>query len=94
MERQLGFFAAVRAIEPKDPNVRESAKPRLSRQSREVLGQLRIGPASNRTLARIAMRFGGRIWDLRKAGCVINVESQNHETGEVWYRLAYEPAGL
>jgi len=84
----------VRAIEPKDPNIREAAKPRLSRQSREVLQRLREGPASNRELATIALRFGGRLWDLRKAGCNIATESHNHETGEVWYRLAFEPAGL
>lgn len=94
MEKQLGFFAAVREIPPKDPNVKPDSVPRLSRQSKAVLLALRGGdqvPA--RTLSQITHRFGGRVYDLRQAGCLIDV-IVDHKTGESWYQLMHEPEGL
>jgi hypothetical protein len=80
-------------IEPRDRNVQPEARPRLSRQSREVLERLRKGPASNADLAAITHRFGGRIWDLRKARCVIQTE-QDARSGLATYTLKYLPDGL
>jgi hypothetical protein len=81
-------------VEPRDPNLDRAARPRLGRQSLAVLDRLREGLASNIDLARITHRFGGRLYDLRKAGCTIVIVSNDHRSGVVVYRLAYEPEGL
>jgi hypothetical protein len=91
---QQGLFDAPRPIEPCDPNVHPDARPRLSRQARQILDRLREEPATNVELSDITHRFGGRLYDLRKAGCVIEKTYQDHRSGLVIYALKHEPEGL
>jgi hypothetical protein len=96
MERQHSFrFADGHRlpIEPRDPSVEPVARPRLGRQSLAVLERLREGPATNVELASISHRFGGRLYDLRRAGCVIATQ-QDHPSGIAIYTLKHEPEGL
>jgi hypothetical protein len=97
VERQRSFSFAEGSrlpIEPRDPSVEPVARPRLGRQSLAVLERLREGPASNVELASISHRFGGRLYDLRRAGCTVVIDSNDHASGVVVYRLAHEPEGL
>jgi hypothetical protein len=75
-----------------DPHVTAEEKPRLSRQSAQILAALRSGPKSNSELMAIAQRFGARLFDLRQAGYTVDVVSRDRETGRVVYALAGEPA--
>jgi len=61
--------------------------PRLSRQCVAILERLRQGKASNHELARIALKYTGRLSDLRKAGHAIECFNQDHASGVAWYRL-------
>lgn len=60
---------------------------RLSRQCEEILSRLQSGKVSNRELSKIALKYTGRISDLRKAGHSIECISHNRATGETWYQL-------
>jgi hypothetical protein len=91
--RQLGLFDSPRPVVPADPNVPPEAVPRLSKQCREVLARLRRGPATGASLCMITHRFGGRIFDLRKAGCTIKTE-HDPVLGTSVYTLIHEPEGL
>jgi len=54
------------------------------------LARLQQGRASNRELAAIALKYTGRISDLRKpsaGGHKIVVVERNRETGLTWYEL-------
>ena len=62
-------------------------QPRLTRQCRLILERLRQGPASNRELSRLALKYTGRLSDLRRAGYVVTIVRQDHVTGEVIYEL-------
>ena len=86
---QLSLFtprvSLNRSVAPAD-------RRRLSRHQRLILARLRDGPATNSELGDIADRFGARICELRKAGCVIDKRNLG---GGVWeYRLDYCPEGL
>ena len=61
--------------------------PRLSRQCVAILARLRQGKANNHELARIALKYTGRLSDLRKAGHAIECFDQDHGSGAAWYRL-------
>ncbi len=91
---QLNFLEpsgdGLEAIPPRDPNVPEAAKPRLSRQSVEILKRLLEGPATNQDLTKVSHRFGARIYDLRKAGYAIECYDEDHASGLAWYRLSQE----
>lgn len=65
-------------------------RPRLSDQCRAILARLKEGPATNRELAAYALKYSGRISDLRKAGYCVEVVSHDHKTGLVTYRLRGE----
>jgi hypothetical protein len=73
-------------LRPTDPNVRPHDVPRLSRQCRLILERLRQGRASNVELAGIALKYTGRISDLRQHGynvvCVVD-----EGNGVNWYEL-------
>ena len=88
--RTLREEIADNAIRPRDPSTPEAAKPRLSSQCYAILSRLREGPATNRELAAIALKYSGRISDLRVAGYAITVVSHDHATGLVTYRLTEE----
>jgi hypothetical protein len=90
---QRSLFDAPRPVEPADPNVAPEARPRLTRQARVILEMLRGGPCLGSELAKVTHRFGGRIYDLRKAGCAIRCDHLP-ETGVATYCLVHEPDGL
>ena len=60
---------------------------RLQTQSARILRRLESGPATNFELSAIALRFGARIQDLRKAGYRIRIIERDHATGKVVYQL-------
>lgn len=60
---------------------------RLSPQCHRILARLRAGPASNTALADIALKYTGRISEIRGAGHVVEVFDQDRRTGVCWYRL-------
>lgn len=57
---------------PRDPNVLEADKPRLSGQNSAILERLKRGPATNDELIRLSRKYTSRISDLRDAGFKIN----------------------
>ena len=61
--------------------------PRLSKQCREILARLRSGRATNNELAQIALKYTGRISDIRKGGHDIRVLRQDRATGVTVYAL-------
>ena len=67
-------IAEQKTIDATDPNVAEDDRPRLGRQSDEILQRLSEGPATGPELMQIAHRFGARIKDLRASGYQINAE--------------------
>lgn len=71
-----------------DRSVDRAERPRLNRQSLEVLARLREGPASNGELAAITHRFSARFYDLRKAGYKIECVEKDAATGLRVYALA------
>ena len=62
--------------------------PRLSRQCRLILERLRAnGTATNRELSEIALKYTGRLSELRQAGYDVRVVQRDHESGLNTYRL-------
>lgn len=51
--------------------------PRLSKQCREILEKLKHGPATNRELSQISLKYTGRISDLRAPGFRIEIVERN-----------------
>jgi hypothetical protein len=60
-------------------------RARLSRQCLALLARLRQGPATNVELSAVAMRFGARLEELRRAGFCI--EAKRGDGGVFTYRL-------
>lgn len=75
------------AVVLRDRGVPDEAKPRLRGQCLAVLDRLRQGPATNRELAAISLKYTGRISDLRKAGHAIPPPVEDPVTGLATYRL-------
>lgn len=73
------------------PVIRSSApvemRPRLSRQCQLILDRLTEGPATNRELSQIALKYTGRISELKQAGYKVACYDQNRVTGFSRYRL-------
>jgi hypothetical protein len=73
--KQLELFRAYKTLQsapaPCDPHVVEQDKPRLTGQNQVILLRLRQGPATNVELADLALKYSGRISDLRAAGYTI-----------------------
>jgi len=65
--------------------------PRLSHQCQMIVTRLRRGPASNRELAALALKYTGRLSELRRAGYVVGIRHHDHTTGLVVYELRGEP---
>jgi hypothetical protein len=61
--------------------------PRLGKQCRAILERLRQGPATNRELAAISLKYTGRISDLRKSGFDIPSPKQDRKSGLAVYEL-------
>jgi hypothetical protein len=72
-----------------DPQVRTDPEeaPRLSAQCAAILDRLKRGPATNQELARIALKYTGRISDLRANGHQIEIVSRCRSTGLTIYAL-------
>jgi hypothetical protein len=70
-----------------DPNLAKAALPRVSRQALKVLELLKLGPATNRELLSVAIRYGSRIHDLRKAGYRIEIIAKDEASGLTTYKL-------
>ena len=68
--------------------VPEPERKRLSKQCRAILERLRHGPASNRELSLIALKYTARISDLRNAGYNVVIHKRSRKTGQVVYALA------
>jgi hypothetical protein len=62
-------------------------RPRLTGQNATILERLRRGTATNRELAEIALKYSGRISDLRAAGYNVQVVSRDYKTGLTMYEL-------
>ena len=58
---------------------------RLSRQCQAILDRLRQGPATNRELAGLCLKYTSRVSDLRKAGYDVQVVRHDRATGQTWY---------
>lgn len=89
---QPGLFDNLPPPEPPDivfcdHRMDDDDKPRLSRQCRLILARLERGPASNQEMAEIALKYTGRISDLRKSGYDVRMIRQNHKSGQTWYGL-------
>lgn len=70
-----------------DERLPAESKPRLTRQACEVLARLERGPATNIELIPISSRFSARIYDLRKAGYVIDTDMVDRANGITLYTL-------
>ena len=70
-----------------DDRLPDEAKPRLTRQALAVLARLEAGPATNIELIPISTRFSARIYDLRKAGYVIDTDQVDRGAGITRYTL-------
>lgn len=64
---------------------------RVSGQSLAILRRLQQGPATNRELAGISLKYTSRISDLREAGYDVRVIERDHKTGRTVYALKGEP---
>ena len=60
---------------------------RLSKQCHAILARLQQGPATNRELSMIALKYTNRISELRQAGYKVPCVSQDHATGLSVYEL-------
>lgn len=73
-----------------DPNAPLEAHQRLNKQSKAILSAFQQAPnqtLSNMEMQAVATRFGARIYDLRCAGYVIMIVSQDKKSGLTYYRL-------
>lgn len=78
-ENQVTFFDTWDELErcpapPRDPHVSADDRPRLTGQNAAILERLRRGPATNRDLAEISLKYTSRVSDLRAAGYRIACE--------------------
>ena len=66
---QLDLFdRKTPAPPPSDPSVLESDEHRLTGQNARILEMLQEGAVTTAELAAVALKYSGRISDLRKAG--------------------------
>jgi len=87
MAKQLSLFDAPRKILPRDTHVVRQERPRLSGQNQAIIERLRLGPATNRELAQIALKYTSRLSDLRAAGYDVVVVDRDRATGMTMYEL-------
>ncbi|OGO09275.1 MAG: hypothetical protein A2Y61_05375 [Chloroflexi bacterium RBG_13_60_13] len=62
-------------------------RARLGGQCALILGMLQTGRRTNTDLSRHALKYGGRISELRKKGHDVRVVERNYETGLTVYAL-------
>lgn len=62
-------------------------RARLHSQADRILARLKTGPASNRELAAISLKYTSRISDLRKLGHDVVVAGRDEHSGATVYEL-------
>lgn len=62
----------------------EKQAKRLSPQQSRVLNRLRKGPATSVDLNAICLRYGGRIYELRRKGYSIGVKRLGQGVWQYW----------
>jgi uncharacterized protein YmfQ (DUF2313 family) len=60
---------------------------RLSGQCAAILQRLHQGPATNRELAGLSLKYTSRLSDLRAAGYDVRVVERDYASGRTVYRL-------
>jgi hypothetical protein len=60
--------------QPTDPNVNKEDAPRLAGQNLAILERLRQGPATNKELAEMSLKYTSRLSDLRANGFTVKCE--------------------
>jgi hypothetical protein len=71
---QPTLFPIAPSLAPRDPHAHPADRPRLTGQNAEILSILRRGPASNRMLASVSLKYTSRVSDLRAAGFKVRCE--------------------
>ena len=84
---QLTLFDQPPRITPRDTHLAKAERPRLAGQNLAILERLQCGPATNRALAKISLKYTSRISDLRAAGYDVRVVSADRKTGVTVYEL-------
>lgn len=87
MPEQLTLFDQPPRIAPCDTHLVKAEKPRLAGQNLAILERLQRGPATNKELAQISLKYTGRISDLRAAGYNVALVARDHATGVTMYEL-------
>lgn len=87
MATQLSLFDAPRNIVRRDTHVVKDERPRLTGQNLAILERLQRGPATNRELAAISLKYTSRVSDLRAAGYNVVVVDRDRATGRTMYEL-------
>lgn len=72
---------------PLNPTVPAPAVKRLSRQCVAILDRLKQGRATNRELVGIALKYTGRLSEIRQAGYDVRCVEHDQETGLTRYAL-------
>ena len=65
---QPTVFPLTHTLHPTDPHISPQDRPRLTGQNAAILVRLQRGPATNRELAGISLRYTSRVSDLRVGG--------------------------
>lgn len=77
---------------PDNPTPHQVERERLSAQCQRILARLERGPVANTELATLALKYTGRISDLRAAGHDVEAYNRDRRTGVCWYRLTSREA--
>jgi hypothetical protein len=80
---ELSQYGAI----PVNRTVPAAAVPRLSRQCEEILDRLRRGRRTNAELAGIALKYTGRLSEIRQAGYDVRVVEKDVASGVHVYAL-------
>jgi len=87
MAEQRTLFNEPPRLTPRDTHVVKEERPRLTGQNLAILERLRRGPATNKELAAISLKYTGRVSDLRAAGYNVVLVARDHTTGVTMYEL-------
>jgi len=91
VSQQLTLFDQPPRLPPRDTHVVKEERPRLAGQNQAILERLQRGPATNKELAQLALKYSSRISDLRAAGYDVVVIDHDRKTGAVMYELRNKP---
>ena len=73
---------------PRDTHVTHPAEiARLGGHNLKILERLQRGPATNRELAAISLKYTARVSDLREAGYDVRCVAQDRKSGFALYEL-------